>query len=206
MASTDRSVIKKGSRSVTPKPTLAVELACNICPKRPVFSDTSHLLTHYSSKSHLSSYFKHRVKANTDEGSRLLVEEYDHWYADNGIENLMAERMSLKERKRPRTTKLTYTYSTTGSLSASDRCPTSTDIPQQGRRMKIHLWHRRASPTCLRLSIVRPQPTRRTDPSNRNRHPTICHHSSIPPACTTHLPATASRCNLGPDHRTATLL
>jgi hypothetical protein len=79
-----------------------IPLHCNICQKRPKFSDVSHLLTHVASKGHLSNYYKVKVRASTDPVSRALIEEYDQWYAEWNVEDLMSERMSLKDRKRGR--------------------------------------------------------------------------------------------------------
>jgi len=77
-----------------------VPLHCNICAKRPNFSDVSHLLTHIASKGHLSTYYKIKVKAGQDDTAKTLIEDYDTWYATWNIENLMSERMSLKDQKR----------------------------------------------------------------------------------------------------------
>lgn len=78
----------------------SIPLHCNICPKRPDFSDTSHLLTHIASKGHLSNYYKMKVKGSTDPASRELVEEYDDWYEEHNMQDLMRERMSQKEKKK----------------------------------------------------------------------------------------------------------
>ncbi len=81
----------------------SIPLLCNICPKKPTFSDVSHLLTHIASKGHLSHYYKVKVRSGTEEASRRMIEAYDRWYADWCVEELMSERMSLKEKKRTRT-------------------------------------------------------------------------------------------------------
>lgn len=87
-----------------PNPLLAtnaeIPLHCNICPRKPDFSDVSHLLTHIASKGHLSHYYKIKVKASTDAASQRMVDEYDEWYEDWNVQDLMRERMSQKERKR----------------------------------------------------------------------------------------------------------
>jgi len=80
----------------------SIPLHCNICPKKPDFSDVSHLLTHIASKGHLSHYYKLKVRSGTEPDSRELVEEYDQWYAEWNVEDLMSERMNLKDKKRPR--------------------------------------------------------------------------------------------------------
>jgi hypothetical protein len=77
-------------------------LFCSICPKQPSFSDVSHLLTHIGSKSHLSCYFKTKIRAQNDANWRQIIDDYDSWYNEWGMEELMAERIHLKDRKRIR--------------------------------------------------------------------------------------------------------
>lgn len=86
---------------MTSRPLLnSIPLHCNICPKKPDFSDVSHLLTHIASKGHLSTYYKVKVKASSEDASRQLIEEYDTWYALWSIEDLMSERLNLKDRRK----------------------------------------------------------------------------------------------------------
>lgn len=80
----------------------SIPLHCNICPKRPNFSDVSHLLTHVASKGHLSNYYKVKVRATNEEASRRLIESYDRWYSECNVEELMSERMSQKDKRRSR--------------------------------------------------------------------------------------------------------
>ena len=77
-----------------------IPLHCNICPKRPDFSDVSHLLTHIASKGHLSNYFKAKVKGTRDPAAQQLVAEYDEWYEEWNVDDLMRERMNQKEKKK----------------------------------------------------------------------------------------------------------
>lgn len=84
--------------------TKNVPLVCSICPTTPTFSDLSHLLTHISSKAHLSTYYKLKVRSGSDENARQSVEHYDIWYAENDIESSMSDRMKNKdERKKIKT-------------------------------------------------------------------------------------------------------
>lgn len=100
-----------------------VPLQCNICAKRPKFSDVSHLLTHIASKGHLSTYYKIKVKAGQDDAAKTLIENYDTWYATWNIENLMSERMSLKDQKRrPRAQNSACTSSPRYHLNALSVC------------------------------------------------------------------------------------
>lgn len=80
-----------------------IPLLCNICPKKPNFSDVSHLLTHIASKGHLSNYYKVKVRSSNEEASRRIIDTYDRWYADWNIEELMSDRMNEKDKRRTRT-------------------------------------------------------------------------------------------------------
>ncbi|KAE9969858.1 hypothetical protein EG328_006645 [Venturia inaequalis] len=80
-----------------------IPLSCNICPKKPKFSDVSHLLTHVASKGHLSNYYKVKVRAGGDPAARNAMDEYDRWYSEWRVEDLMSDRMNLKDKKKPRT-------------------------------------------------------------------------------------------------------
>ena len=80
-----------------------IPLSCNICPKKPSFSDVSHLLTHIASKGHLSHYYKCKVRAASETDARERLEAYDNWYATWKVEGLMSDRMSAKDKKRSRT-------------------------------------------------------------------------------------------------------
>ncbi|KAF1997996.1 hypothetical protein P154DRAFT_440129 [Amniculicola lignicola CBS 123094] len=79
-----------------------IPLHCNICPKRPNFSDVSHLLTHIASKGHLSNYYKVKVRSGTEDASRRIIESYDRWYAEWNVEELMSDRMNQKDKRRNR--------------------------------------------------------------------------------------------------------
>ncbi|KAI4745346.1 hypothetical protein E4T50_04288 [Aureobasidium sp. EXF-12298] len=80
--------------------TKNVPLVCSICPTTPTFSDLSHLLTHISSKAHLSTYYKLKVRSGSDGNARQSVEHYDIWYAENDIESSMSDRMKNKDERK----------------------------------------------------------------------------------------------------------
>ncbi|KAH0338029.1 hypothetical protein KCU81_g7834, partial [Aureobasidium melanogenum] len=80
--------------------TRKIPLVCGICPHQPTFCDLSHLLTHISSKAHLSTYYKLKVRSGSDNAARQSVEGYDIWYAENDIESFMSERMKHKEERK----------------------------------------------------------------------------------------------------------
>lgn len=75
-------------------------LHCSICPKKPDFSDVSHLLTHIASKGHLSHYYRIKVRSSHDQAARDSIETYDNWYVEWNVEKLMSERMHQKDRKK----------------------------------------------------------------------------------------------------------
>ncbi|KAF3044690.1 hypothetical protein E8E12_009060 [Didymella heteroderae] len=79
-----------------------IPLLCSICPKKPRFSDVSHLLTHIASKGHLSNYYKVKVRSTSEEASRRVIDTYDRWYADWNVEELMSDRMNQKDKRRTR--------------------------------------------------------------------------------------------------------
>lgn len=98
----------------------SIPLLCDLCPKKPRFSDVSHLLTHISSKSHLSNRFKLQIRSQGEPEARRLLADFDSWYADNGLEDLLSERMAAKEHK---TTKRTRLPSATVSYCClEDKC------------------------------------------------------------------------------------
>ncbi|KFY18007.1 hypothetical protein V491_04888 [Pseudogymnoascus sp. VKM F-3775] len=91
-----------------PPRNAAVPLLCTLCPNNPQFSDISHLLTHISSKGHLSCRFKLQIRCQADPEARGQLDAYDAWYANNSLEELLAERLATKEQKN--TAKRTRTF------------------------------------------------------------------------------------------------
>ncbi|KAL2857853.1 hypothetical protein BJY01DRAFT_116209 [Aspergillus pseudoustus] len=78
----------------------AAALLCNICPKRPKFSDVSHLLTHVASKAHLSHYFKLQVRSHQEPQAEVSLDDYNEWYKANNLAKLLSDRMSSKDSRR----------------------------------------------------------------------------------------------------------
>ncbi|KAI9780915.1 MAG: hypothetical protein M1835_004386 [Candelina submexicana] len=116
-----------------PNPSIAsIPLLCNICPKKPKFSDVSHLLTHVSSKAHLSNYYKVRVRGGTEPDAREQVAAYDRWYEEYGVELLMSQRMHCKDKKSARSErKSTRVSSSATTRRRNTNIPVST-IPNEG--------------------------------------------------------------------------
>lgn len=100
----------------------AALLQCIICPGRPRFSDVSHLLTHVSSKAHLSHYFKLQVRSHQEAEALELLLEYDGWFNSNDLPRLLSERIGSKDdrkKKRKSQAKTPATATDTGRRPAS---------------------------------------------------------------------------------------
>ncbi|KAH7417419.1 hypothetical protein BKA64DRAFT_300248 [Cadophora sp. MPI-SDFR-AT-0126] len=77
-----------------------IDLQCILCPKNPRFSDISHLLTHISSKAHLSHRFKLEIRAQGEPECRDKLNDFAFWYNQNNLDALLAERLALKNNKK----------------------------------------------------------------------------------------------------------
>ena len=140
-------------------PTRNVPLVCNICPLRPTFSDLSHLLTHISSKAHLSTYYKLKIRSGSDEDARQTVEHYDIWYAENDIESSMSDRMKNKdERKKIKTG--TYLLVLNGIIF-TDPEPRRASFQRQGRQEGVSFANAHSVVSIIRrYAIGLPSPLR----------------------------------------------
>ena len=78
-----------------------IPLKCILCPKKPGFSDVSHLLTHIASKTHLAFRFRVEVQSDSDPAARETLGQYEEWYERYGIRALLAGRMAAKDQKKP---------------------------------------------------------------------------------------------------------
>ncbi|PNY24521.1 Uncharacterized protein TCAP_05545 [Tolypocladium capitatum] len=88
------------TRSGTPSSgNKQIPLLCTVCPEAPRFSDVSHLLTHIASKGHLHHETQTRLKSHQDIAATVALQQYEHWYKDNGIEALLVDRMRAKQLK-----------------------------------------------------------------------------------------------------------
>jgi hypothetical protein len=77
-----------------------IPLHCSLCPKNPQFSDVSHLLTHISSKSHLSHRFKLQIRAQSEISAKQQLYDFDTWYRDNHLDVMLSDRLAAKEQKK----------------------------------------------------------------------------------------------------------
>jgi hypothetical protein len=76
-----------------------IPLHCLLCPTKPKFSDVSHLLTHVSSKSHLSNRFKAEIRSHKDRQLREALEQFETWWERYNIRELLCDRMDAKDNK-----------------------------------------------------------------------------------------------------------
>lgn len=117
--------------------TMAQDLLnCTICPKQPTFSDTSHLLTHVSSKGHLSEWHKLQVRSFQDIAAGVALANYSLWCQQHDIDRLLSERMQMKEDKQARKRRATNTRnaSALGPLSVDEAL---VDPPMPTKRAAI---------------------------------------------------------------------
>jgi hypothetical protein len=158
-------------------------LSCHICPRKPDFSDISHLLTHVASKGHLSNYFKMKVKADEDPVAKRTLDYYDAWYDENNLQELLRERMALKDRKKGGAGAATSRRPSTGELKRTlgqafetDGVPASTSsrsTPASSAALPaLQQLPRRSSK--LRENLLDPQLERRVkaEPLSRSVTPT----------------------------------
>lgn len=75
----------------------AIPLLCKVCPKKPHFSDISHLLTHVDSKGHLKYYSTAKIRGREDPSIRQQFDEFNEWYERHGIERLLSQRILQKD-------------------------------------------------------------------------------------------------------------
>ncbi|KAJ4421385.1 hypothetical protein N0V82_003766 [Gnomoniopsis sp. IMI 355080] len=77
-----------------------IPLLCILCEKAPTFSDVSHLLTHISSKGHLSRRFHLDLQAQTDQEVHQRLIQFDIWFEQHGIQKLLKTRQETKDQKK----------------------------------------------------------------------------------------------------------
>ncbi|KAH8815436.1 hypothetical protein F5884DRAFT_667381 [Xylogone sp. PMI_703] len=113
-------------------------LLCSLCPKQPRFSDISHLLTHISSKSHLSHHFKLQIRSQSDAEAKKKLDDFDRWYRGNGFDIRLSERLALKEQKKAAAKKICPSSNVVKKYTPVEDIKPSleriTPVPQ------IHLW------------------------------------------------------------------
>ena len=75
-------------------------LSCTICPKKPRFSDVSHLLTHVGSKGHLAHLHRLQIRSHQELDAGVKLAIYNQWFQEHGVASLLSDRMQQKEQKR----------------------------------------------------------------------------------------------------------
>lgn len=106
-----------------------IPLVCMLCENSPKFSDVSHLLTHVSSKGHLSRRFSLKMKKDGDAAVDLQIQRYDAWVERYGIKQLLQNRQEAKEQKK--STQLKRQRGPAKDVSAGPSDMASRDIARQ---------------------------------------------------------------------------
>jgi len=77
------------------------DLHCYICTPTPSFTNTSHLLTHLASKSHLRTLFEIELCATQcgDEGCARALEKFHTWYYVENVGEHLVDRFIIKKGK-----------------------------------------------------------------------------------------------------------
>lgn len=117
-------------------------LKCSICPKRPSFSDISHLLTHVGSKGHLSHLHKLQVRSHQEISAGHELSAYNKWYQQHGLGQLLSERMLQKEskkgNKRSRTTAPRQVKNDPGLQDTKSRIPAPSKPNPAAKTRQLH--------------------------------------------------------------------
>ncbi|KLU84675.1 hypothetical protein MAPG_03714 [Magnaporthiopsis poae ATCC 64411] len=156
----------------------SIPLYCALCPERENFSDVSHLLTHISSKSHLSRKFDTELRAQGDNAvSAARLAEYQRWYATHRIGDLLQRRMETKQRRRqPRRERAAPsplpTRASRAPRSVPSRRPPSVKAEPREDSADVFDLHSRDSPAGTSHGILGRQTAGRYDsPGNFNGTP-----------------------------------
>ncbi|KAI9833457.1 MAG: hypothetical protein M1819_003615 [Sarea resinae] len=80
--------------------------------------DDSKMFIQYS---HLSHYFKVKVRSNKESEARELLESYDRWYEQHGVERLLSKRMVLKDKKHAKASKTARTSASTPASNSGSK-------------------------------------------------------------------------------------
>ncbi|KAI1381984.1 hypothetical protein F4677DRAFT_11661 [Hypoxylon crocopeplum] len=73
-----------------------IPLICHACPNTPRFSDLSHLLTHVSSKGHLSQVYELRIASKRDPAAATRYRKFDMWSETYNIDELVLQRRETR--------------------------------------------------------------------------------------------------------------
>lgn len=143
-----------------------IPLLCTVCPETPRFSDVSHLLTHIASKGHLHHETQTRLKSHQDLEASVVMDQYENWYKDNGIETLLVERMrakQLKEAAKTRrargvtplpTTKVRASHGAQRGIREARRLTDQADEAKDEATGQLHDRQIRTGGVCPRISTL----------------------------------------------------
>ncbi|KAI1759041.1 hypothetical protein GGR53DRAFT_528141 [Hypoxylon sp. FL1150] len=76
-----------------------IPLVCHACPSNSKFSDLSHLLTHVSSKGHLSRLYYLEIMSQNDPKARDTVRRFRDWKDMYKIDYLVLQRMEARDER-----------------------------------------------------------------------------------------------------------
>ncbi|KAI4199797.1 MAG: hypothetical protein LQ346_002520 [Caloplaca aetnensis] len=143
----------------------SVPLHCHICPKKPTFSDISHLLTHVGSKGHLSHYFKAQVRAPQNPAIRQQLDTYEQWFKDYHIEKLLSQRMILKDSKKANGVSRAAKKERSASTKPSKTPKASSEEHNQTKSLQATAADSVIDPQLSKLSPVPTQQAATQEPS-----------------------------------------
>lgn len=75
-------------------------LQCIICPRQPVFSDQSHIITHLESKAHVTRLYKLHLRGYEDADATELLNAFDTWFESNNYGQKICDREAAKEERK----------------------------------------------------------------------------------------------------------
>lgn len=126
-------------------PMATTLLKCSICPNQPTFSDTTHLLTHVSSKGHLSNLHRLQVRSVQESNAGRHLTAYNQWYQQHDLGRLLSERMLQRESKKA----TRRTRSTMSPNKVKKEVPMDTGVAAESQRLAVGP---RLQQTSLRLA------------------------------------------------------
>ncbi|PGH11467.1 hypothetical protein AJ79_04842 [Helicocarpus griseus UAMH5409] len=173
----------------------SVVLKCIICPKKPNFSDVSHLLTHVSSKGHLSHFFKLQVRSHQEPEAVELLEVYDRWYKEHNLAGLLSERMLTKEAKKGNgnaTVENASSSNRTSKIKKESTAPKRPEQPSNSNSLPDYLDPR------MSLPYIAPESRTRGHEASRVSNSTNGVSTKVPGPCVQLWPTNQPKLTLPP--------
>ncbi|KAJ5558302.1 hypothetical protein N7535_008515 [Penicillium sp. DV-2018c] len=114
-------------------------LLCVICPRKPKFSDISHLVTHAASKSHLSNQFKLSIRRDDPDAVELL-RQYDDFIKTHDLnEKLVARMKQTEDRKKKKKAARASASTTAGPVNRAPNVEPLNSIAPVANSGSAHL-------------------------------------------------------------------